>query len=105
MSTEADRPKNDNPKTYTVGQLVKAFKLSRSTLLYYDKINLLTPSGRTEANYRLYTQDDFDRMVQITVYKDAGLSLESIAEMLASSVNQSASILERRLECLGTCTK
>ena len=64
MSTEADRPKNDNPKTYTVGQLVKAFKLSRSTLLYYDKINLLTPSGEwTEANYRLYTQDDFDRMV------------------------------------------
>jgi len=82
---------------YNIGQLVKEFKLSRSTLLYYDKIGLLKPSARSEANYRLYTQGDFDRMEQIAMYKQAGLSLESIAEILASSNNYASKLLEKRL--------
>lgn len=85
---------------YTIGQLVKEFKISRSTLLYYDKINLLKPSGRSPANYRLYTQDDFNRMAQISTYKNAGISLDSIAEILNSQGNQSAQVLEQRLDSL-----
>ena len=63
---------------YTIGQLVKEFQLSRSTLLYYDRIGLLRPSARSDANYRLYTAADLARMQQIILYKDAGLSLEAI---------------------------
>jgi len=87
---------------YTIGHLAKAFKLSRSTLLYYDKIGLLKPSGRSETNYRLYTQDDFDRMAQISIYKEAGLSLDSIAEVLGSSGSQSSKVLEQRLDKLNS---
>ena len=39
---------------YTVGQIAKKFKISRSTLLYYDSIDLLKPKGRSDSNYRLY---------------------------------------------------
>ena len=67
---------------YTIGYLVKNFALSRSTLLYYDKIGLLKPSGRSDANYRLYTQDDVRKMEQIALYKEAGLTLEAIANLL-----------------------
>jgi len=87
---------------YTIGELVKKFDLSRSTLLYYDKIGLLKPSGRSEANYRLYTQDDFERMTQISIYKDAGLSLGSIAEILCSASNHLFKVLEQRLESLNS---
>lgn len=87
---------------YTIGQLVKEFNLSRSTLLYYDKIGLLKPSGRSDANYRLYTQSDFDRMLQISIYKEAGLSLDSIAELLVCSANQSSQLLEQRLNNLNS---
>jgi DNA-binding transcriptional MerR regulator len=85
---------------YTIGQLVKEFKLSRSSLLYYDKIGLLKPSGRSDANYRLYTQSDFNRMLQISIYKEAGLSLDSIAELLVCSASQSSQLLEQRLNSL-----
>ena len=83
---------------YTIGHLVKHFALSRSTLLYYDKIGLLTPSGRSEANYRLYTDDDLKKMQFIELYKDAGLPLNDIAKLLENDqANISKDILEQRL--------
>lgn len=82
---------------YTIGQLVKQFDVSRSTLLYYDKIGLLQPSGRSAGNYRLYTQEDLDRMSKISLYKEAGLSLESITLILNEPGSQSAKLLEQRL--------
>lgn len=83
---------------YTIGHLVKNFALSRSTLLYYDKIGLLTPSGRSEANYRMYTEQDVKKMQLIELYKDAGLSLNDIARLLQhDTANASRDILEQRL--------
>jgi len=84
---------------YTIGQLVKHFSISRSALIYYDKINLLKSTARSDSNYRLYTQADFERLTQIILYKDAGLSLEAISEILDTSTSQSE-ILEQRLESL-----
>ncbi|MFC1747364.1 MerR family DNA-binding transcriptional regulator [Pseudomonadota bacterium] len=37
---------------HTIGEVSKRFSISRSTLLYYDAIGLLSPSGRSNANYR-----------------------------------------------------
>ncbi|MEM8862651.1 MAG: MerR family transcriptional regulator, partial [Chloroflexota bacterium] len=79
---------------YTIGDLAKEFKLSRSTLLYYDKIGLLTPSKRTEADYRLYSEAEFVRMSKIALYKKAGLSLDEIAEILNSKEDHLSKILE-----------
>ncbi len=40
----------------TIGRLARRFGLSRSTLLYYDSIGLLSPSTRSAKDYRLYLQ-------------------------------------------------
>lgn len=85
---------------YTIKQLLKVSGLSRSTLLYYDKINLLKPSARSSSNYRLYTEGDFHRLQQILLYRDMGLSLEKIAQLLDSPNNQTSQILEERLQHL-----
>ena len=85
---------------YTIGKLVKKFNLSRSTLLYYDRIGLLKPSDRTESDYRIYSEQDFNRMSKIALYKKAGLSLDEIAEILDSADDQLSNILEQRLESL-----
>lgn len=82
---------------YTIGQLMKQFQLSRSTLIYYDKIGLLQPSARSNANYRMYTEQDMQRMDQITLYKDAGLPLEEIACLLDETNNQPTALLEQHL--------
>ena len=82
---------------YTIGQLVKRFGISRSTLLYYDSIGLLSPSARTEANYRLYSETDLARLEKIAMYRTAGLPLESIASILDHNNDEIQLILENRL--------
>ena len=85
---------------YTIGEFVKYFQISRSTLIYYDKINLLKPTGRSEGNYRLYSDADKQKMQQIAVYKEAGLSLTAIAEILGAEQSAVAVVLEQRLHQL-----
>ena len=87
-------------KTYRIGELGRHVALSRSTLLYYDHIGLLRPSGRTQADYRLYTEDDLARLERICFFREAGLSLSETAHLLESASDDSA-ILERRLRSIG----
>ena len=82
----------------TIGQLAKSVGLSRGTLLHYDKIGLLIPSARTESNYRAYSQEDVQRLEQIMIYREAGLPLEKICELLATPQNESVSLLVEQLE-------
>lgn len=84
----------------TIGQLARRFGLSRSTLLYYDSIGLLSPSSRSPANYRLYSAADVARMERIDLYRRAGLRLEDIARILRSGDGARRRALETRLGTL-----
>ncbi|EXJ12788.1 MerR family transcriptional regulator [Nitrincola nitratireducens] len=83
---------------YTVGQLAKMFGLSRSTLLYYDEVGILSPSARSVSNYRLYSDDDVLRMERIKIYREAGLSLEAIGGLLCEDGDAVPAVLERHLQ-------
>ena len=83
---------------FTIGQVAKKYSLSRSTLIYYDSIGILTPSGRSESNYRLYSDNDLQKMDRIVLFRSAGLPLESIALLLEKKEGGDLdSILEKRL--------
>ena len=84
---------------YTIGQLAKRFKLSRSSLLYYDAIGLLPAAQRSRGNYRLYDEATVERLQQIQVYRTVGLPLDSI-KVLLTSVSASSAILEQHLHDL-----
>jgi DNA-binding transcriptional MerR regulator len=59
--------------------------VSVRTLRYYDREGLLAPSRRTEAGYRLYTDDDLARLEQILALKFLGFSLDEIRVYLDAS--------------------
>ena len=80
-----------------IGEVAKKFSISRSTLLYYDSIGLLTPSRRNEANYRLYSDNDISKMEKISLLREAGLPLESIACAIELENSEVYSILEKHL--------
>jgi MerR family transcriptional regulator, thiopeptide resistance regulator len=82
----------------TIGKLAREFNLSRSTLLYYDSIGLLSPAERGESNYRFYSDEDCERLEQIAVYRQAGLSLRQIKELLDSPKSEAAASLEAKIE-------
>ena len=85
---------------HTIGQVARKYSLSRSALLYYDRIGVLSPSGRSEANYRLYSGEDLKKMDRIMLYRSAGLSLQAISALLDAAGNGAASSLEQRLSSI-----
>jgi DNA-binding transcriptional MerR regulator len=84
-------------KTWSISKLARAFGLSRSSLLYYDRIGLLPASDRTGAGYRCYSDRDFRRLQRICQFRDAGLTLKDIAAVLASGGKPGAKLLDKRM--------
>lgn len=71
----------------TVGQVAETFGVTVRTLHHYDEIGLLTPSERSAAGYRLYTEQDLTRMQHVVVYRRLGFPLEQISELLDGAVS------------------
>jgi DNA-binding transcriptional MerR regulator len=82
----------------TVGRLARQHALSRSTLLYYDRIGLLKPSGRRANGYREYTPRDEERLRQICLYRRTGLPLAEIRRLLGGPRKTLALALEKQLQ-------
>jgi len=83
---------------HTVGRLARKHGLSRSTLLYYDRIGLLRPSGHAKGEYRQYSKDDDTRLRRICEYRKAGLALKEIKRILDDPAGTGiADVLEGRL--------
>jgi MerR family transcriptional regulator, thiopeptide resistance regulator len=82
---------------FTVTQLARSCGLSRGAILHYESLGLLKPAGRSDANYRRYSQRDQERLRQICLYRSAGLKLVDILAMLQRPQDEAASVLKRRL--------
>jgi DNA-binding transcriptional MerR regulator len=67
---------------YTVKQLADMAGVSRRTLHYYDEIGLLRPFSTTASGYRQYNDDALFRLQQILFFREIGLDLKQIREIL-----------------------
>ena len=81
----------------TVSQLARLCGLSRTTLLYYESLGLLSPASRSESNYRRYATEQLERLQTICAYRDAGLRLNDIQQILDEQSNDATAVLKRRL--------
>lgn len=82
----------------SVGRLARRYGLSRTTLLYYDRLGLLRASERSAAGYRLYSAEDEARLAAVCRYRQVGLSLARIRELLGGDSSRAAQVLETRLD-------
>lgn len=73
-----------NTRMMHIGELAEHSGLSLRTIRHYDEIGLLTPSGRSEGGFRLYTADDLSRLMLIRRMKPLGYSLEQMGDLLAA---------------------
>ena len=81
----------------TVGKLAERFGLSRTTLLYYERIRLLRSTTRSQSGYRLYGEDAVARLRLISTYKSAGLPLAEIRKLLDAPDAPSRDVFRRRI--------
>ena len=84
-------------KRYSISSIARACGLSRATLLYYDRIGLLRPSGRTASGYRYYTEAVRARLERVRRFREAGLTLKEIGGVLSSGGKPGTKLLEKRL--------
>ena len=99
---------------FQIGEVAESVGLSLRTIRYYEEIGLVTPSGRTEGGFRLYTDADVERLRLVKALKPVGMSLDTLGELvecvdlLRDGGGAEAGEAERRLEgvvadALGQC--
>ena len=67
---------------YTTGEIAKLCGVTVRTVQYYDSRNILVPSALSEGGRRLYSEEDLKRLRMICFLREAGLSINSIFELL-----------------------
>ncbi|MBE6068759.1 MAG: MerR family transcriptional regulator [Clostridium lundense] len=86
---------------YTVQKLSKIAGVSTRTLRYYDEIGILKPARINSSGYRIYGQAEVDRLQQILFYRELGVSLESIKNIVtAPSFDGAKALKEHRAQLL-----
>lgn len=69
---------------YTVQKLAQLAGISTRTLRYYDEIGLLKPARTNSSGYRIYGSTEVDQLQQILFYRELGVNLDSIKEIMTS---------------------
>lgn len=85
---------------YTVHKLDQLAGISTRTLRYYDEIGILKPARINSSGYRIYGQAEVDRLQQILFYKELGVSLDVIKEIVTSPSYDGAKALWEHREQL-----
>lgn len=91
-------------KMYKIGELAKLADVIPDTIRYYEKQGMMSLGERSEAGYRLYTDNDLQRLRFIRYAKTIGFTLETISELLSIRIDpaqhtcqESKSIVDSRL--------
>ncbi|MEG3132092.1 Zn(2+)-responsive transcriptional regulator [Rouxiella sp. T17] len=89
---------------YKIGELAKLADVIPDTIRYYEKQGMMSLGERSEAGYRLYTDNDLQRLRFIRYAKTIGFTLETISELLSIRIDpaqhtcqESKSIVDSRL--------
>jgi DNA-binding transcriptional MerR regulator len=65
-----------------IGEVVERVSLSLRTVRYYEEIELVVPAERSGRNFRLYTENQVQRLMLIKQMKPLGFSVQEMRELL-----------------------
>lgn len=82
---------------YQISELANKVGLSRTALLYYEKLQLIT-GLRLENGYRVYSEIDLQRVLLIQQLQLGGLTLKECKVYLESKIDRG--LIQQRLNAL-----
>lgn len=85
---------------YTIHELARISGVSTRTLRYYHQIGLLCPSGREEGGRRLYGAKETDLLQHILFYRELGLPLQQIKQIVTQPNFDRCQALQHHLDAL-----
>ncbi len=69
-------------KHMQIGEVAARTELSLRTIRHYEETGLVTPSARSQGGFRLYTDNDVQRLMVIRRMKPLGFTLEQMRDLL-----------------------
>lgn len=66
-----------------IGELAQRLGINTKTIRYYESIGLVPEPERTASGYRVYAEDDVERLKFIKSAQRLGLALDEVREILA----------------------
>ncbi len=84
----------------TVHEVSRLAGVSIRTLQYYDRIGLLRPAGYTDAGYRLYDDEQLERLQCILLFRELEFPLKDIMAIMDSPDFDRSKALEQQIELL-----
>jgi DNA-binding transcriptional MerR regulator len=85
---------------YTIQKLASLAGVSTRTLRYYDEIGILKPARINSSGYRIYGQEEVNTLQQILFYRELGVGLDSIKDIVTAPSFDGAMALREHRERL-----
>lgn len=76
------RQPGDEHGVHQIGEAAEAVGLSLRTIRHYEEVGLVLPSGRSAGGFRLYTDDDIERLRLVKHMKPLDFTLEEMRGLL-----------------------
>lgn len=94
--------------SFLIGEMAKLFGVSKQTLIYYDRIGLLSPSEIQPNGYRYYSYEQVETLEVILTLKETGMPLGDIRVYLESRdigrctklLEKQSAIIDKKIETL-----
>ena len=67
---------------FQIGGVADVVGLSLRTIRHYEEVGLVPPSGRSTGGFRLYTDDDIERLRLVKHMKPLEFTLEEMRDLL-----------------------
>ncbi|WP_328990792.1 MerR family transcriptional regulator [Kribbella sp. NBC_01245] len=88
------------PDGMTVGSTAALVGVTVRTLHHWDAIGLVRPSERSHSGYRLYSPADVARIHRVLIYRELGMPLDGIGDLLDAEAPDATAPLRQQREQL-----
>lgn len=75
---------SDAGRHLQIGLVAERTELSVRTLRHWEEVGLVTPSARSAGGFRLYTDEDVERLRTLRRLKPLGFTLEEMRQLLTA---------------------
>ena len=84
----------------TLRELCETVGVSRRAVQGYEQAGLVSPTGKNERGYLLYSESEQEKIKKIRFFQDMGFSLKEIKRLSVAPRHEVKDIIERRIEML-----
>ena len=67
---------------YSINDIVRTFGISRTTIMYYESLGIVTPRREGDQARRVYSDADVYRLMSAMLFKNAGIPPKGLADVL-----------------------